>query len=69
MKKQKKIVKTVFVAVTILGVLFLGGCGIQGLISKISELKGSIIGNNYEIALFDNNSASSNNNGLSDYGD
>ena len=54
MKKQKKIVKTVLVAVTILGVLFLGGCGIQGLISKISELKGSLIGNNYEIVLYDN---------------
>lgn len=54
MKKQKKKIVTVLAAAAVSVALLLGGCGVQGFISKLSELKGSLIGNSYEISIYDN---------------
>lgn len=52
MKKGKKILVGILVLVLLIGTLV--GCGIQGFLSGISELKGSLVGNNYTIHFYDN---------------
>ena len=52
MKKVKKILVGILILVLSIGTLV--GCGIQGFLSGISEFKGSLIGNSYNINFYDN---------------
>lgn len=52
MKKGKKILVGILILVLSIGTLV--GCGIQGFLSGISEFKGSLIGNSYNINFYDN---------------
>lgn len=52
MKTRKKFLVCILTLVLLIGTLT--GCGIQGFLSGISEFKGSLIGNSYNINFYDN---------------